>query len=256
MAFWQHPTYPTNSMHRTLHDARELFSSHLPISVFPDRGQFCPEPFRSTHNPSVPWKLDIGKLNSPLYIYRSAISSPVHMIWTPPISTMLGQGDEITPLGSFGTIEWVYSKVTTEGFNKPSTSTQRPAMWFRMVSTITDTPALVHLQELVTCADLWKLGNIYIYYLHSPTFTNKITHQTIKLIKLRLSRKYPISEPLPHESIWTCSCRVLLQVNDDQVCCPLLRLCAKLGTPKCLFPMYTPALAFHDCAALFLCVLC
>ena len=52
-----------------------------------------------------------------LYIYiereRSAISSPVHMIWTPPISTMLGQGDEITPLGSFGTIEWVYSKVTT-----------------------------------------------------------------------------------------------------------------------------------------------
>ena len=67
---------------------------------------------------------------------------------------MLGQGDEITPLGSFGTIEWVYSKVTTEGFNKPSTSTQRPAMWFRTVSTITDTPALVHLQELVTCADL------------------------------------------------------------------------------------------------------
>ena len=40
--------------------------------------------------------------------------------------------------------------------------TQRPAMWFRTVSTITDTPALVQLQELVTCEDLWKLGNIYI----------------------------------------------------------------------------------------------
>ena len=115
------------------------------------------------------WKIEFPII----YIYRSAISSPVHMIWTPPISTMLGQGDEITPLWSFGTIEWVYSKVTTEGFNKPSTSTQRPAMWFRMVSTITDTPALVHLQELVTCADLWKLGNIYIYIIsihqHSPT---------------------------------------------------------------------------------------
>ena len=43
--------------------------------------------------------------------------------------------------------------------------TQRPAMWFRTVSTITDTPALVHLQEPVTCADLWKLGNIYIYII-------------------------------------------------------------------------------------------
>jgi len=110
------------------------------------------------------WKIEFPII----YIYRSAISSPVHMIWTPPISTMLGQGDEITPLGSFGTIEWVYSKVTTEGFNKPSTSTQRPAMC---------RPLLTH-PLLCTSKSLWHVQicenwGIYIYIIsihqHSPT---------------------------------------------------------------------------------------
>ena len=168
---WQHPTYPTNSMHRTLHDARELFSSHLPISVFPDRGQFCPEPFRSTHNPSVSWKFDIGKLNSPffIYIYRereiSNLISRSYDLNTTNINHAGPRGWNYT----FG-IVWDHRMGLFKSHDRLRVSinpppTQRPAMWFRTVSTITDTPALVHLQEPVTCADLWKLGNIYIYYI-------------------------------------------------------------------------------------------